>query len=124
MPQNPGDIPLPTEDVPMFNPPNGQFAIPASVQAQPTPLTETGFGDAVLQELMQSRRSQEQLMEQLSPLPIQEKEGVRNWLQTPNIMMALRENWMNSSATFVSASWLTESASTPSARKFSMRSPI
>jgi len=65
MPQNPGDIPLPTEDVPMFNPPNGQFAIPASVQAQPTPLTETGFGDAVLQELMQSRRSQEQLMERL-----------------------------------------------------------
>jgi len=68
MSQMPGDnpippaqaqLPIPDDDVPMFNPPN----IPDPVQSQP--MTDGEFGRAILQELIQSRRSQEQMVQRL-----------------------------------------------------------
>jgi hypothetical protein len=68
MSQMPGDnpippaqaqLPIPDDDILMFNPPN----IPDPVQ--PQPMTDGEFGRAILQELVQSHRSQEQTVQRL-----------------------------------------------------------
>ena len=56
---NPPNIPIPGDDVPMFNPLN----IPDPIQ--PQPMTDGKFGHAILQELIQSRCSQEQTVQRL-----------------------------------------------------------
>ena len=70
MSQMPGDnpvplaqaqLPIPDDDVPMFNPPN----IPGPDPVQPQPMTDSEFGRAILQELIQSRHSQEQTVQRL-----------------------------------------------------------
>jgi len=69
MSQMPGDnpipstqapLPIPDDDIPMFNPPNN---IPDPAQSQS--MTDGEFGRAILQELIQSRRSQEQTVQRL-----------------------------------------------------------
>ena len=68
MSQMPGDnlvplaqaqLPIPDDDVPMFNPLN----IPDPIQ--PQPMTDGKFGCAILQELIQSCHSQEQTVQRL-----------------------------------------------------------
>ena len=65
MPENPGDIPIPSEDIPMFNPLNAQFDIPTSIQAQSV-APEIDFRNVLLQELAQGHHLHEQTIEKLA----------------------------------------------------------
>jgi hypothetical protein len=82
MSQNPGDIPVPPihvqtalvdEDAAMYNPLNGQQAqyanitpnSPNPIQPQPQLMTDANFANALLQELIQSRHSSEQVITML-----------------------------------------------------------